>query len=411
MSGWSIVVPMYRESARIPGTVAALAVSELATPDNEFLFVDDGSPDDTVAAATAALAATSLDARVLRLPRNLGKGAAVRTGVLAARRPVVVFVDADLSSPPAAIVQVCRAVEAGAQVAVASRAHAQTHLVVRQPASREGAGKTFNRLLRRLGLTTMPDTQCGLKAFDAASAQALFRPLQVLRFAFDVEVLLRAARLGLRVEVLPTEWAHVEASRVSPVRDGGRMAWDALRLAISARRGSVEPAPAVTAAVSSSATSATSAERRWLRASVAQLPHRARAVDVEGSCGDALADAGFTHVVVTSRGAPVVDGPADAVGALGVLGSCADDVGALRSWGALLSPDGRLLLTVPARALGRRRPGRCYRRADLEQTAAAAGLDVLEVRPLGTGLAGRLPGRLAGPVSSVLTLSARRPLA
>jgi glycosyltransferase involved in cell wall biosynthesis len=237
MSGWSIVVPMYRESSRIRGTVARLATSELARPDNEFLFVDDGSPDDTVGAVSEALASTELDARVLRLPRNLGKGAAVRTGVLAARHPVVAFVDADLSSPPRAVVEVCRAVEAGADVAVASRAHATSRLVVRQPATREGAGKTFNRLLRALGLTELPDTQCGLKAFDADAARALFVPLRTLRFAFDVELLLRARRLGLRIDVLPTEWAHVEASRVSPVRDGGRMAWDALRLAVRQRTG------------------------------------------------------------------------------------------------------------------------------------------------------------------------------
>lgn len=404
MSGWSIVVPMYRESARIPGTVAALAASDLALPENEFLLVDDGSPDDTVDAAKAALARTSLNARVLRLPRNLGKGAAVRTGVLAAREAVVVFVDADLSSPPSAIIEVCRAVEAGAQVAVASRAHAETNLVVRQPASREGAGKTFNRLLRRLGLTTIPDTQCGLKAFDADSAQELFRPLQVLRFAFDVEVLLRAHRLGLRIAVLPTEWAHVEASRVSPLRDGGRMAWDALRLAVAARRDAVRTAPAGPP----SPAPATNAERRWLRSVLAALPHRGVAFDLGGSCAEALTGAGFTQVVDVplSGRAPLLPS-VDVVCGLGVLARRSDDVEALRDWAAGLSTDGRLLLTVPGRARRRTTTGRRYTRADLEQVAAAAGLDVLEVRPLEKG-PGRLAERLGWP-GSVLTLVARRP--
>lgn len=226
----SIVVPLFQESSRIGSTVVRLADSELCDPSTEVLFVDDGSTDDTVDVLEKALAGTALQAQVLRLQQNSGKGAAVRTGVLASRGEVVAFVDADLSSPPHAIVQVLRAVEAGAQVAVASRGHSTSDIRVRQPLARETAGKTFNRLLRLLGLTDLPDTQCGLKAFDRASALLLFQPLRTQRFAFDVEVLARARQAGLRVEVIPTQWAHVEESRVAPLRDGLRMAWDALRV-------------------------------------------------------------------------------------------------------------------------------------------------------------------------------------
>ncbi len=393
MSGWSIVVPMYRESVRIPGTVAQLAGSALARPGNEFLFVDDGSPDDTVEAVTRALAGTDLDARVLRLPRNLGKGAAVRTGVLAARRSVVVFVDADLSSPPRAVEEVCRAVEAGAQVAVASRGHATSNLVVRQPAFREEAGKTFNRLLRRLGLTALPDTQCGLKAFDGESARRLFGPLQVLRFAFDVEVLLRAQRLGMRIEVLPTEWAHVEASRVSPLRDGGRMAYDAVRLAISSRRG-LPDAPIPLAPQPPSRGEAAAAARR-LRSELAQVPGRAVGVDVGGGTDQLLRTSGFARVECSTADLP--GATADVVCAVGALGRLGDDVGAVTEWARVLRQDGRLLLTVPARTpIGRRRGGtRRYGRADLEQAGAAAGLEVLSVEPLHD--AGRLLARRFAP--------------
>lgn len=234
----SIVVPLFQESSRIAGTVRRLAASELCRPDTEFLFVDDGSADETVAVLLAALDGSGLQAQVLRLPCNEGKGAAVRTGVLAATGRTVAFVDADLSSPPSAIEQVLRAVEDGdAQVAIASRAHPTSDITVRQPVARETAGKTFNRLIRLLGLTTLPDTQCGLKAFDSATARAVFTPLRTRRFAFDVEVLARAQQQGRRVVVIPTEWAHVEESRVAPLRDGLRMAWDAVRVAVAMRRG------------------------------------------------------------------------------------------------------------------------------------------------------------------------------
>src|SRR3954469_9656770 len=236
MPRWSIVVPMYQEESRIVGTVAALAASSLNGVDNEFVFVDDGSTDRTVEVLEKALADTSLTASVIRLPRNLGKGAAVQAGVLAAAGDVIAYVDADLSSPPSAIEQCCRAVEAGADVAVASRGHAASNLLVRQPGSREAAGKLFNRLLRMMGLTTLPDTQCGLKAFERETARAVFAELSVRRFAFDVEVLLHAARRGARVDVIPTEWSHRDESRVAPFSDGARMLWDAARLAASSRR-------------------------------------------------------------------------------------------------------------------------------------------------------------------------------
>lgn len=233
----SIVVPLYQESSRIGGTVRRLADSPLCETGTEFLFVDDGSSDDTVAVLEQALAGAGLQAQVLRLATNQGKGAAVRTGVLAAQGSTVAFVDADLSSPPTAIEQVLRAVEeGGAQVALASRAHPASDITTRQPLARETAGKTFNRLLRLLGLTRLPDTQCGLKAFDRETARAVFGPLRTRRFAFDVEVLARAERQGRRIQVIPTEWAHVEESRVAPFKDGLRMAWDALRVALAVRR-------------------------------------------------------------------------------------------------------------------------------------------------------------------------------
>ena len=233
----SIVVPLYQESSRICGTVERLAASDLCCDDTEFLFVDDGSSDDTVVVLESALQGSGLRAQVLRLDANQGKGAAVRRGVLAAQGETVAFVDADLSSPPTAIEQVLRAVEdGGAQVALASRAHPRSDITTRQPLARESAGKTFNRLIRLLGLTRLPDTQCGLKAFDRETARALFEPLRTQRFAFDVEVLARAEQQGRRIQVIPTEWAHVEESRVAPLRDGLRMAWDALRVAFAVRK-------------------------------------------------------------------------------------------------------------------------------------------------------------------------------
>jgi dolichyl-phosphate beta-glucosyltransferase len=417
---WSIVVPMYQEQMRIRGTVERLVASSLNRPGIDFLFVDDGSKDATVDVLEKALAGSGLTASVLRLPRNLGKGAAVQAGMLAATGDVVAFVDADLSSPPSAVEQCCRAVEAGAQVAVASRGHDTSNLVVRQPGSREAAGKTFNRLIRAMGLTTLPDTQCGLKAFDRATARELFTDLSVRRFAFDVEVLLRARQRGLRIEAIPTEWAHREESRVAPVTDGARMFVDALRLALRARQSAsaVAGSPGGMASATFDVMHRVEREHWWFRAKrdiVREAIGDGRGVAVDVGCGtgavladltalgfrpllgtdldphalslvasDAPAGLGLARAVAEAL--PLRTGSVDVLCSLDVVEHLDDDVLALREYLRVLRPGARLVITVPAYRwawsshdvdLGHRRR---YTRPQLEAVAVAAGFEVVRSR-------------------------------
>jgi len=219
----SLVVPMYDERARISTSIRVLAESGLADDgDLEIVFVDDGSTDGTADVADAALVDHGLAAgRVVRLPENRGKGAAVRAGMLDARGGARVFVDADLCVSADDIRRCFEEIEAGrADVVYGTRAHPGSSLERSQPAHRVLSGRTFNLVLRSLGLTDERDTQCGLKGFSAAAAEQIFGRLVTDRFAFDVEVLARAARSGLRVVPQPVHWSHVGASRVRPVRDG-----------------------------------------------------------------------------------------------------------------------------------------------------------------------------------------------
>jgi dolichyl-phosphate beta-glucosyltransferase len=151
--------------------------------------------------------------------------------VLQATGEVVGFADADLSSGPDDIVRVFACVDSGeADLAVASRTDPASTIAGRQPFLRRTSGWAYNLLLKALGLTAMSDTQCGLKASTATAARALYGPLSTRRFAFDVEVVARAERLGLRIAEVPVTWSHVEASRVRPVRDGLRAVGDAVRI-------------------------------------------------------------------------------------------------------------------------------------------------------------------------------------
>jgi glycosyltransferase involved in cell wall biosynthesis len=229
---WSLVVPMWNEAARIEATVATLA-GAFGERGVEILFVDDGSDDGTADVAEREAKECGLEATIVRLPRNRGKGAAVRAGLLQAGGAVAGFVDADLSAAPAEIERVFAAVETeGVDVVLASRAVAAATITVQQPFGRRWSGWFFNLGLRAAGLTSRSDTQCGLKAFRSAVVPDLFEPMVATGFAFDVEVLARAERLRLAITEVPIEWHHVDGSRLSPARDG----WATVREAWKVRR-------------------------------------------------------------------------------------------------------------------------------------------------------------------------------
>jgi dolichyl-phosphate beta-glucosyltransferase len=217
----SIVLPAYNEGRRLPPTLLRIGEYLAGSPLRaEVIVVDDGSVDDTVAQAEAA--AGHLPLRVLRHQTNLGKGAAVRTGVLDAAGEVVLFSDADLSTPIEEVEKLMRALET-ADVALGSRA-VDRHLVeVHQPLPRELMGRTFNLLVQAVLLPGLRDTQCGFKAFRRPAARAVFTPLQRRGFDFDVEVLYRARRAGLRVVEVPVRWRDSRDTRVSAVSDSMRM--------------------------------------------------------------------------------------------------------------------------------------------------------------------------------------------
>lgn len=225
----TLVVPMYRERARISRSFERLEGSPLDAPGVEFVFVDDGSNDGTFEAVEALCDRHELCARLIQLPKNRGKGAAIAAGVTAAQGASIAFTDADLSTSVADIVTCFTTIEAEkADVVVASRAHAESVIEADGPVRRQLIGRVYNRLLRSLGLTTLLDTQCGLKGFQGDVARRLFHDLQVEGFGFDIEILAKAQRLGLVIEELPVQWEYVPQSRVRPVRDSVRMCVDAL---------------------------------------------------------------------------------------------------------------------------------------------------------------------------------------
>jgi len=226
----SVVIPAYNESRRLGSTLDhALAYLADQPYGWELLVSDDGSRDDTVAIARSYEARWP-QIRVLVAPQNRGKGAAVRQGVLMASGKYVVFADADLATPLGDIERLLPYLEDGYDVAIGSRALPDSTILTLQPLPRQVMGKVFRRLVRRVALPDLHDTQCGFKAFRTTAARHIFAQLYTERFAFDVEALLLANALGYRVKEVGVRWADRAGTTVNPILDSWTMLRDVYRL-------------------------------------------------------------------------------------------------------------------------------------------------------------------------------------
>jgi len=221
----------------------------------ELVVVDDGSTDGTWRllrrrAALHAARTSSVELRLLRHAANEGKGAAIRDGMLAARGRQRVFLDADLAFPLHEVGAVRAALDAGADVAYASRALPGS-LVVVEPGrfvrhlGRRWLGRAFARLVGALLCPGVGDSQAGLKGFGAEAAVALFGRQRLARFAFDAELLFLARRLGLHLAPVPVEiHDRLGATTLHVVRDGLVMVRDVVRVRLWGWTGVYERAAA-----------------------------------------------------------------------------------------------------------------------------------------------------------------------
>jgi glycosyltransferase involved in cell wall biosynthesis len=195
----------------------------------EFLVVNDGSTDET-AAIVRRMAEKNPAVHLLENPGNRGKGYSVRNGMLHARGEVLLFSDADFSSPIEEAEKLFSAIEQGADIAIGSRwlrAELQTR---KQPVYRQIYGRLYNFALRLVLGLNFKDTQCGFKAFSRSAANTIFPLQNVERWGFDPELLYLAQKFGLKTVEVPVRWAHREGTRLSPLRDGFRMLGEMFRI-------------------------------------------------------------------------------------------------------------------------------------------------------------------------------------
>ncbi len=229
----SVVIPAYNEEDRISRTLNRV-VEYLAGQDYrwEVLVADDGSTDATAEAVHQV--GGPLSVKVLPLEHR-GKGWAVRHGMLAASGRFRLLCDADLSVPIEQVERLMPPMGPEVDIAVGSR-EAPGAARYGEPSRRHVMGRVYNGLVRRLAAPGLADTQCGFKCFRDHAATQLFGRQTMDGFAFDVEVLYLARRLGLSIAEVGVDWYYQEHSKVRPIRDSLAMTLDLFRVRWRHRR-------------------------------------------------------------------------------------------------------------------------------------------------------------------------------
>jgi dolichyl-phosphate beta-glucosyltransferase len=219
---YSIVVPAYNEEWRILPTIGAIATQMCTLGEPwELIVADDGSTDTTVK-LVSELGLVNL--HLLIADKNGGKGSAVRRGMLRARGDIVLFADADQSTPIEQFESLKKLIDEGFDVVVGSRA-VEGAEVESKSFLRKVFSSGLNFIVRRIFQIPVADTQCGFKMFTADAADRLFRRQLIDEFSFDLEILYLAQKFDMKTAEVPVRWIDAPGSKV----EAGKVALEFLR--------------------------------------------------------------------------------------------------------------------------------------------------------------------------------------
>jgi dolichyl-phosphate beta-glucosyltransferase len=229
---FSIIVPCRNEEDRLPDTIEQILQYLSNFPNNppEIILSIETSTDRTLEIARSAQNRhPSIYAYDLRAAK--GKGYNVKQGMLAASGEFIFFTDADLSVPLHCVQTYLDSFvkSPSIDILIGNRKHAQSK-IVKQPFLRHLGGNLISLFTRAIGLSEVPDTQCGFKAFRKHTAHEIFSRTQINGFSFDLEVLTLAKLLNHSVMSLPVEWKDKPKSKVRPLKDGLLLIKDAITL-------------------------------------------------------------------------------------------------------------------------------------------------------------------------------------
>lgn len=229
----SLVVPAYKEANRLPKSLRKISkFIKSSECEFEVLLLIEKSPDKTLEVAKEIVGSDNqflvIDNKVHR-----GKGFATRSGVMKAQGEIIFFMDADLSTPLKEIPRFLKILKANPEIdiVIGSRAQKQSRIIKAQGTIRSWLGRRFNEIVQGLvGFKGIQDTQCGFKVFRKSVAHEIFQRQTLDGFAFDVEVLLLAQKMGFKTREEPVTWVNSGDSKVHILWDPIKMLWDMTKI-------------------------------------------------------------------------------------------------------------------------------------------------------------------------------------
>lgn len=209
----SIVIPAYNEEKRLPEVLnRMLSYLKKRKLKNEIIIVADKSKDDTLGIAKN-YSKKYKNIRYIYNPKKQGKGYAIKKGVLASKGSLVLFTDADTSTPITELDNFMPQIK-GYDMVIGSREHKDS-IVKNKLVSRVVLGNLGNILLRLILIKKIKDTQCGFKLFKGHIARELFSLSRIKGFGFDFEVIFLAQKNGYKIKEMPVNWAYCEGTKVT----------------------------------------------------------------------------------------------------------------------------------------------------------------------------------------------------
>lgn len=229
----SVVIPAFNEEKRIGATIQKIYdYLKEKSETFEIIVVDDGSSDNTVDVVRNSSERIK-NIKVLSNGSNKGKGFSVKNGILNSTSSLVLISDADLSTPIEEVEKFLPWLDNGYDIVIGSRGLEESEILKKQPWYRQSMGKTFNKMVKILALGDFNDTQCGFKLFKSGAAKKVFSLSKIDGFAFDVEILFIAKKMGYRTKEVPVRWINSPQSKVRIMRDSLKMFFDLLQIRFS----------------------------------------------------------------------------------------------------------------------------------------------------------------------------------
>ena len=232
MDNLSLIVPLYNEENRLNENLKTIKTFFLRKKNSEVIFVNDGSNDqsDKIIKNFISKIPKKNLVKYIYYKKNVGKGYAIRKGVLKSKKKWILICDVDMSVKPNQVdIWWKKKFILNNNVAYfASRKHSSSK--IKSSIIRRFLGVFFNIIIYLLFNIKIKDTQCGFKLFNKTYAKSIFKKISSYRFSFDVELVLLLNKKKIEIKELPINWVHKTGSKLSIFYDIPLMFFDILRI-------------------------------------------------------------------------------------------------------------------------------------------------------------------------------------